>query len=101
MVFSNIESNITRIDDLLGEAVSARISKNTLNNPKTQTLVIANLGNEIYNSYGKAFGMMQAKTRNSTMMTTGNMSISGISMNVNNNDGVNNNNASSTMLNNM
>jgi hypothetical protein len=87
----NIESNITRIGDLLGEAVAARISKDTLNNPKTQAIVIANLGNEIYNSYGKAFGMISAKTRNMTMMVMGNTSGG------NNND----DNASSTMSNNM
>jgi hypothetical protein len=39
-----------------------------------QALVIANLGNEIYNSYGKAFGMIPAKTRNMTMMVMGNSS---------------------------
>jgi hypothetical protein len=87
----NIESNITRIGDLLGEAVAARISKDTLNNPKTQVLVIANLGNEIYNSYSKAFGMIPAKTRNMTMMVMGNTSGG------NNND----DNASSTTSNNM
>ena len=31
-----------------------RISKDLIDNPKTQALVLANLGNEIYNSYGNA-----------------------------------------------
>ena len=31
-----------------------------VNNPKIQALVISNLGNEIYNSYGKAFGIEPA-----------------------------------------
>jgi hypothetical protein len=48
----------------LDEAVSVRVSKDILNNPKTQALVIANLGNEIYNDYGIALGLPSSTIAN-------------------------------------
>lgn len=53
----NIKTTVTRIDGLLGEAVSSRMSKEVLNNSTTQALVLSNIANEIYSSYGKAFGI--------------------------------------------
>jgi hypothetical protein len=54
---SSVQSKVTNIGNLLDEAVSVRISKDIINNPKTQALVLANLGNEIYNNYGIAVGL--------------------------------------------
>src|SRR5215472_2453405 len=54
---STVQSKVTNIGNLLDEAVSVRISKDLLDNPKTQALVLANLGNEIYSNYGNALGL--------------------------------------------
>ena len=71
-----IQPKVANIDNLLDEAATVRISSNLLNNPKTQALVLANLGNEIYNNYGKAFGIPQ-----STIASMGGMKMTGMSMN--------------------
>jgi hypothetical protein len=52
-----VQPKVANIDSLLDEAATVRISSNLLNNPKTQALVLANLGNEVYNNYGKALGV--------------------------------------------
>jgi hypothetical protein len=72
---SSVLSNVTNIGNLLDEAVSVRISKDLMNNPKTQALVLANLGNEIYSNYGSALGLPS-----STVANMAGMSISGMSM---------------------
>jgi hypothetical protein len=54
---SLVQSKVTNIGNLLDEAISVRISKDLIDNPKTQALVLANLGNEIYISYGNALGL--------------------------------------------
>ena len=43
---SSVPSKVTNIGNLLDVVVSVRISKDVLANPKTQALVLANLGNE-------------------------------------------------------
>ena len=79
---TSIQSRITNIGNLLDEAVSVRISKDLTDNPKTQALVLANLGNEIYNSYGNALGLPP-----STITSMGGMNMNmvseGSSMNMN------------------
>jgi hypothetical protein len=79
---TSIQSRITNIGNLLDEAVSVRISKDLIDNPKTQALVLANLGNEIYNSYGNALGLPP-----STITSMGGMNMNmvseGSSMNMN------------------
>lgn len=57
---SSIQPKVANIDNLLDEAATVRISSNLLNNPRTQALVLANLGNEIYNNYGKALGIPES-----------------------------------------
>ena len=54
---STVQSKVANIGNLLDEAVSVRISKDLLDSPKTQALVLANLGNEIYSNYGNALGL--------------------------------------------
>jgi hypothetical protein len=54
---SSVQSKVTNIGNLLDEAVSVRISKDLMDNPKTQALVLANLCNEIYKNYGAALGL--------------------------------------------
>ena len=73
---SSVQSKITNIGNLLDEAVSVRISKDVLDNPKTQALVLANLGNKIYNNYGNALGLSP-----STVANMAGMSMSGITPN--------------------
>jgi len=72
---STVQSKVTNIGNLLDEAVSVRIGKDLLDNPKTQALVLANLGNEIYNNYGNALGLPP-----STVANMGGMAMSGMSM---------------------
>jgi hypothetical protein len=72
---SSVQSKVTNIGNLLDEAVSVRISKDLIDNPKTQALVLANLGNEIYNNYGAALGLPP-----STVANMGGMSMSGMNM---------------------
>jgi hypothetical protein len=64
-----VQSKVTNIGNLLDEAVSVRISKDLLDNPKTQALVLANLGNEIYNNYGNALGLPPSTVANMGGMT--------------------------------
>ena len=61
---SSVQSKVTNIGNLLDEAVSVRISKDLIDNPKTQALVLANLGNEIYNNYGNALGLPPSTVAN-------------------------------------
>ncbi|MGB6593223.1 MAG: hypothetical protein WBE68_17125 [Candidatus Nitrosopolaris sp.] len=72
---SSVQSKVTNIGNLLDEAVSVRISKILIDNPKTQALVLANLGNEIYNNYGNALGLPSSIVAN-----MGGMSMAGMSM---------------------
>ena len=72
---SSVQSKVTNIGNLLDEAVSVRISKDLIDNPKTQALVLANLGNEVYNNYGNALGLPP-----STVANMGGMSMPGMSM---------------------
>src|SRR5215469_3780997 len=76
---STIQLKVTNIGSLLDEAVSVRISKDLLDNPKTQALVLANLGNEIYSNYGNALGLPSSTVANMAGMT---MSSKGSSMNM-------------------
>jgi hypothetical protein len=66
---SSVQSKVTNIGNLLDEAVSVRISKNVLDNPKTQALVLANLGNEIYSNYGNALGLPPSTVASMAGMT--------------------------------
>ena len=85
---TSIQSKVTNIRNLLDEAVSVRISKDLIDNPKTQALVLANLGNEIYNNYGNALGLppsmiasmggMNMATKDSSMSMNTNTSMSGM-----------------------
>jgi hypothetical protein len=72
---SSVQSKVTNIGNLLDEAVSVRMSKDIIDNPKTQALVLANFGNEIYNHYGAALGLPPSAVAN-----MGGMSMSGMSM---------------------
>jgi hypothetical protein len=77
---TSIQSKVTNIRNLLDEGVSVRISKDLIDNPKTQALVLANLGNEIYNSYGNALGLPPSMIASMGGM---NMVSKGSSMNMN------------------
>ncbi len=56
---SSVQSKVANIGNLLDGAVSVRISKDVLDNPKAEALVLANLGNEIYNNYGNALFIIE------------------------------------------
>ncbi|MGA9842044.1 MAG: hypothetical protein WBP64_21590 [Nitrososphaeraceae archaeon] len=90
---SVIQDNIVNLGGLLDEAVSARVLKDAVNNSTNQALVLGNVGNEIFYSYGKAIGFPQAKLTN--MVATMNMSSMSSNMNMqgNNMDNMNNMNA--------
>jgi hypothetical protein len=70
-----IQDKINNLNGLLDEAVSARVMKAIINNSTNQALVLANLGNEVFYSYGQALGFPQAKLAN--MVATMNMSALG------------------------
>jgi len=72
---SSVQSIVTNIGNLLDEAVSVRISKDLIDNPKTQALVLANLGNDIYKNYGAALGLPP-----STIASMGGISMPGMNM---------------------
>ena len=74
---SSIQSKVTNIGNLLDEAVSVRISKDLIDNPKTQALMLANLGNEIYKNYGVALGMPSSTVANMGGISSG-KGVSGI-----------------------
>ncbi len=82
---SSVQSKVTNIDNLLDEAVAVRISKDLVDNPKTQALVLANFGNEIYNNYGAALGLPPSSVANMGGMSMAGMSMpsKGSSMNMN------------------
>jgi hypothetical protein len=61
---SVIQDKIDKLGGLLQEAVSARVMKDAVNNSTNQALVLANLGNEIFYSYGQALGFPHAKLAN-------------------------------------
>jgi hypothetical protein len=61
---NDVKPQVDRINGLLGEAVSSRVPKETLNNSTTQALVLANLANEAYFSYGRALGESQSAMSN-------------------------------------
>jgi hypothetical protein len=79
-IANDVKTKVTIIGDLLGEAMSSLVSKEVLNNSTTQALVLANLGNEIYFSYGRALGESPAIMSNMAGMA---MSGKGSSMNMN------------------
>jgi hypothetical protein len=53
---NDIKVKVDMINGLLGAAVSSRLTKEQLNNSTTQALVLANMANEVYFSYGGALG---------------------------------------------
>jgi hypothetical protein len=73
---SSIQDKINNLGGLLDEAISARVAKDMVNNSTNQALVLANMGNEIFYSYGQALGFPYAKLAN--MVAT-------MKMNANNN----------------
>lgn len=70
---SSVQSKVINIGNLLDEAVSVRISKDLMDNPKTQALVLANLGNEIYDNYGNALGLPPSAVANMAGMSMSGM----------------------------
>ena len=78
-ITDDLKTKITRIDDLLGEAMSSRVSKQVLNNSTTQALVLSRLANLIFLSYGRALGESPA-----TMSKMAGMTMSGKEGSMNN-----------------
>ncbi|HEY7110546.1 MAG TPA: hypothetical protein VH415_14070 [Nitrososphaeraceae archaeon] len=96
---STIQDNIFNLGGLVDEAISARVAKDIVNNSTNQALVLANLGNEIFYSYGQALGYQYAKLANmiatmnmSAMGGSNNMNMQGTNMNNKNMQNMNNNN---------
>jgi hypothetical protein len=83
-IANDVKTKVTRIGDLLGEAMSLLVSKEVLNNSTTQALVLANLGNEIYFSYGRALGESSAiMSKMAGMAMSGKESSMNMNMNMN------------------
>ena len=61
---SVIADKIDKLGGLLDEAISARVNKDAVNNSTNQALVLANIGNEIFYSYGQALGFPYPKLAN-------------------------------------
>lgn len=97
---NDIKAKVSRISDLLGEAVSSRVSKESLNNSTTQALVLANLANEIYFSYGRALGESAVAMSNMAgMAMAGNGASMNMNMNSTGNSGMTSNMATMTSSN--
>jgi hypothetical protein len=71
----SIQDKIFNLSGLLDEAVSTRVAKDIINNSTNQALILSNLGNEIFYSYGQALGFPYPKLID--MVTTMNMSAMG------------------------
>ena len=82
-IADNLKIKVTRIDDLLGEAMSSRVSKQVLNNSTTQALVLSRLANLIYLSYGRALGESPAAMSKMAGMTMSGKEGSMNNMNIN------------------
>ena len=79
---SSVRDKIYNLSGLLDEAVSARVAKDIVNNSTNQALILSNIGNEIFYSYGQALGFPYARLAN--MVSTMNISaMSGGSNNMN------------------
>ena len=61
---SVIQDKIDKLGGLLDEAISTRVNKDAVNNSTNQALVLANIGNEIFYSYGQALGFPYPKLAN-------------------------------------
>ena len=61
---SSVQDKINHLGGILDEAISARVAKDIVNNSTNQALVLANIGNEIFYSYGQALGYPYAKLAN-------------------------------------
>ena len=72
---SSIQDKIYNLSGHLDEAVSTRVAKDIVNNSTNQALVLSNIGNEIFYSYGQALGFPYEKLVN--MVATMNMSAMG------------------------
>jgi hypothetical protein len=81
---NDIKTKVSRISDLLAEAISSRISKEILNNSTTQGLVLSRLANLIYFSYGRALGESPATISNMAGMALPGKGASSMNMNMNN-----------------
>jgi hypothetical protein len=92
---SVIQDKIDKLGGLLDEAISARVNKDAVNNSTNQALVLANIGNEIFYSYGQALGFPYPKLAN--MVATMKLNVN--SNNNNNNNNSNNNNKIPAMAN--
>jgi hypothetical protein len=96
---NDLKTKVDRISGLLGEAVSSRIPKEVLNNSTTQALAIANLANEVYLSYGRAFGESPSSMSNIGGMAMSVKEASSSSpMNTNTNLNTNDNTAMSSSM---
>ena len=100
---SSIQNNIYNLSGLLDEAISTRVAKEIVNNSTNEALVLANIGNELFYSYGQALGIPYTNLAN--MVATMNMSaIDGNNMNmqgknmIHNMNNMNNMNASSNKM---
>ncbi len=80
----SIQDKIFNLSGLLDEAISARVAKDIISNSTNQALVLSNLGNEIFYSYGQALGNTYQQLAD--MVATMNMSaMNGNSINMHTN----------------
>jgi hypothetical protein len=100
---TSIQDKVNNLGGLLNEAISARVAKDILNNSTNQALVLANMGNEVFYSYGQALGFPYVKlanmvaTMNMSAMGGNNMNMQGKNMKQNMNN-MNNMNANSNKM---
>ena len=96
--FNDVKTKVSRISDLLAEAISSRISKEVLNNSTIQALVLSRLANLIYFSYGRALGESPATISNMAGMAMPSKGSSSMNMNMNNNMKTNDNASMSSKM---
>lgn len=81
---NDIKTKVSRMSDLLAEAISSHISKEVLNNSTIQALVLSRLANLIYFSNGIALGESPATISNMAGLAMPGKGASSMNMNMNN-----------------
>lgn len=78
---SEIDGKVSNINDLLDETVSVRVEKTQLSNSTVQGLMLADIVDEILESYGGAYGIEEEHEEGSMNMSDNSMNTSGESGN--------------------
>ncbi len=80
---NDIKDKVTNLNNLLGEALSVRLTKDQINNSTIQALALANIINKIDRRYSNAFGVGYDNDMSNTPISDTAMSDKNMSNNMN------------------